>query len=205
MDKPQIWSTIHAERQALADDLEKVKDSDWKQPSLCEGWSVRDVLAHMTGTARMTPGKFFPTLITSGFKMSKLQQKDIDHINQGDTLAAFKGEVRSTKAPPGPTLTWLGETIVHADDIRRPLGIKHDYPAEAMTAVADSYKGSNLVIGAKKRIAGVKLVATDTGWTHGDGPEVKGPMMALVMTMAGRKAALSDLSGDGLATLEARF
>ena len=205
MDKSRIWPTIHAERKALAADLETVSGDAWSTPSLCDGWSVRDVLAHMTGTAQMTPAKFFPRLISSGFSLSKLQKKDIDRINAGDTLAAFKGEATSTSAPPGPTLTWLGETLVHGDDIRRPLGIKYDYPSEATAAVADSYKGSNLVIGAKKRIAGVKLVATDTDWSHGDGPEVKGPMMALLMVMAGRKAALADLSGDGVATLQTRL
>jgi uncharacterized protein (TIGR03083 family) len=205
MDKAQIWSTIHQERHALAKDLEQVKDADWNTASLCEGWSVRDVLAHMTGTAQMTPAKFFPRLISSGFSLPKLQQKDIKRINAGDTLAAFKGEATSTTSPPGPKLTWLGETLVHADDIRRPLGIKYDYPPEAAAAVADSYKGSNLVIGAKKRIAGVKLVATDTDWSHGDGAEVRGPMMALVMAMAGRKAALADLKGEGVSTLAARF
>jgi len=205
MNKSEIWSAIHQERAALAQDLEQVNPADWSKPSLCDGWTVRDVLAHMTGTAQMTMGKFFPRLISSGFSLSKLQQKDIDRINQGDTLAAFKGEVNSTTSPPGPTLTWLGETLVHSDDIRRPLGIEYDYPAAAATAIADSYKNSNLVMGTKKRIAGVKLVATDTDWSHGEGPEVRGTMMALLMAMAGRKAALADLSGDGLATLESRF
>ena len=205
MDKKHIWSTIHAERKALAADLETVKDAEWQTPSLCEGWSVRDVLAHMTGTAQMTMTKFFPKLITSGFSLPKLQQKDIERINQGDTLAAFKAELSSTASPPGPTMTWLGETLVHGDDIRRPLGITHAYLPEAAAAVADSYKGSNLVLGAKKRIAGVTLKATDINWTHGSGPEVTGPIMPLVMVMAGRKAALADLAGDGVATLAGRF
>ncbi|MEY2470465.1 MAG: hypothetical protein QOF21_3163 [Actinomycetota bacterium] len=205
MDKSQIWPTIHAERKALAADLENLTYEQWATPSLCDGWTVRDVLAHMTGTAQMTPAKFFPRLIASGFSLPRLQDKDIKRIKKGDTLTAFKGEVNSSSAPPGPRLTWLGETLVHGDDIRRAVGIKYDYPPDATAAVADSYKGSNLVIGAKKRIAGLKLVATDTDWTHGDGPEVRGPMIALLMVMAGREAALSDLSGDGVATLQQRL
>jgi len=205
MNKSEIWSAVHRERAALAANLEKLKDADWHTPSLCDGWSVRDTLAHMTGSARITKASFFPKLIANGFSLAKLQAKDIAAINQGDTLAAFKGEVTSTKCPPGPTMTWLGEAMVHAEDIRRPLGIKHDYSPAAAAAVGDSYKGSNLVLGAKKRIAGVKLVASDIKWTHGDGPEVTGPMMALVMAMAGRKAALTDLSGPGVETLAAHF
>lgn len=73
-----------------------------------------------------------------------------------------------------------------------------------MLRVADFFKGSNLIIGAKRRIEGVRLRATDAGWSHGTGPEASGPLLALVMAMTGRKAALSDLSGDGVATLRDR-
>jgi hypothetical protein len=99
---------------------------------------------------------------------------------------------------------WLGETIVHSEDIRRRLGIKHDYPAEAVVRVADFFKGSNLLIGSKRRIDGLTLRATDAEWSHGTGPEVSGPILSLVMAMAGRKAALDDLSGEGVSTLRSR-
>ena len=101
-------------------------------------------------------------------------------------------------------MTWLGETIVHGEDIRRPVGITHMYPTEALVGVADFFKGSNLVIGSKKRIAGLKLNATDADWTHGYGPEVSGPMVTLVMAITGRKAAIEDLKGDGVETLRSR-
>jgi uncharacterized protein (TIGR03083 family) len=206
MDKSQIWPTIHAERKALAADLEGLTDAQWNTPSLCTDWTVRDVLAHMTGTAKKTTLNFFPSLVANGFSLSKVQNKDIAQIEAaGDVLGAFKSVMDRTTAPPGPTLTWLGETLVHGDDIRRPLGIAYDYPPAAAAAVADSYKATNLVMGAKKRIAGVKLVATDIDWSHGDGAEARGSMMALLMVMAGRAAALSDVSGDGVATLSARL
>jgi len=94
--------------------------------------------------------------------------------------------------------------LVHAQDIRRPLGIRHEYPMGAVVRVADFFKGSNLIIGTKRRIDGVALRATDTEWSHGTGPELSGPMLSLLMAMTGRKAALADLSGDGVATLKAR-
>jgi len=76
---------------------------------------------------------------------------------------------------------------------------------DALTRVADFYKGSNLLIGAKNRIAGLTMTATDTDWSTGSGPEVRGPMLSLVMAMTGRSAALADLSGEGLDTLRARI
>ncbi len=70
--------------------------------------------------------------------------------------------------------------------------------------VADFYKRSNLIIGTKQRIAGLRLQATDADWSHGDGAEVSGPMLSLVMAMTGRQRALEDLSGDGVTILRSR-
>jgi hypothetical protein len=75
---------------------------------------------------------------------------------------------------------------------------------QAVVQVADFYKGSNLIIGTKRRIAGLKLRATDTDWSAGTGPEVAGPMLTLLVAMTGRKVAPGELSGDGVATLAAR-
>jgi len=202
-----VWSTIHAERKALAADLEALRDAQWETPSLCEGWTVRDVLAHMTASAKIAGVAFVPKLITAGFSLGRLQEKDIATergASPADTLARFKAVMDSTKSPPGPKDTWLGEVIVHAEDIRRPLGIAYACPTDAAIRVADFYKRSNLVIGAKRRIAGLRLRATDADWDHGDGPEVAGPILSLVMAMSGRRAHIDDLSGDGVATLRQR-
>ena len=202
-----IWSTIHGEREALAQDLSNISADQWHTASLCDRWTVQDVLAHMTGTARMTPGKFVGKFIISGFSIKRVQARDIAAIrgdSPSETLAQFKKAMGRTSSPPGPKTAWLGETIVHAEDIRRTLGIKREYPAPALTKVADFYKSSNALIGSKKRIAGLKLQATDTDWTTGDGPAVSGPMISLLLAMTGRKAAIADLSGEGVAQLLAR-
>jgi uncharacterized protein (TIGR03083 family) len=208
MLKGDVWVTIHAERKSLADDLATLTAAQWATPSLCAGWTVSDVLAHMTATAKMTPPQFFGKLVTSGFSFTKMQSRDIaaeKGASAAETLARFAAEVNSSKHPPGPNDSWLGETLVHSEDIRRPLGIAHTYPSEAAVQVANFYKGSNLLIGAKTRIDGLTLRATDADWQHGEGPEVSGPMMSLVMAMTGRKAALDELSGDGVSMLTRRF
>jgi uncharacterized protein (TIGR03083 family) len=207
MANGDVWSTIHAERTALADDLASLDEAQWATVSLCEEWTVRDVLAHMTATAKITGPAFFGKMITSGFSLSRMQTKDIATERGSspvDTLARFNAEVNSTKHPPGPLDSWLGEALIHAEDIRRPLGIEREYPTDVAVRVADFYKGSNLLIGAKKRIAGLQLRATDADWSHGAGPEVSGPIVSLVMAMTGRKAPLADLSGDGVTTLASR-
>ena len=205
MAKTDIWPVIHSERRALAAELEGLDEAQWATPSLCGEWTVRDVLAHMTATAKPTPPAFLARMIKAGFKFNNAQAMGIaaeKGASPAETLARFAAEVNSTKHPPGPLDTWLGEVIVHAEDIRRPLGIAHQYPTDAVVRVADFYKGSNLIIGAKKRIAGLRLRATDADWSHGDGPEVAGPIVSLVMAMTGRQT--TDLTGDGVTTLASR-
>jgi uncharacterized protein (TIGR03083 family) len=202
-----IWPAVHAERKALAADLRGLSDEDWAKPSLCGDWTVRDVLAHMTSAAKLSPPAFFGKMVASGFSFDKVQEAGVA-ANRGatpaDTLANFEGVLTSVKHPPGPADTWLGEVIVHSEDIRRALGIKHNYPTDAVVQVADFFKGSNLLIGSKRRISGLTLSATDTEWSHGTGPEVAGPILSLVMAMTGRKAADEDLTGEGVATLRSR-
>jgi uncharacterized protein (TIGR03083 family) len=207
MASANVWPTIHAERKALAAELEGLSDAQWNTPSLCDGWTTRDVLAHMTATAKITAGSFFPKLLTSGFSFEKVQSKGIAEelgSNGADTLTRFKAAQDRTSHPPGPVDTLLGETLIHGEDIRRPLGLAHAYPMSALVESANFFKGSNLIIGTKKRIAGLSLKATDTDWSIGSGPEVSGPMLSLLMAMTGRKAVLADLSGEGVATLKSR-
>jgi uncharacterized protein (TIGR03083 family) len=204
-DKP--WPVIHAQRQALADDLAGLTAAQWQTPSLCAGWTVHDVVGHMVATARMTPGRFFGHLAGAGFAFNKMTAKDVAAETSGGpaaTLAALRDVTSRTTSPPGPIDAMLGEALIHDADIRRPLGLTHEYPADAVVRVLDFYKKSNLVVGAKKRIAGLALRATDTEWSHGSGPEVSGPAHSLLLAMVGRRDAIRDLSGDGLDTLRSR-
>jgi uncharacterized protein (TIGR03083 family) len=202
-----IWPTIHAERQALLADVEGLSDEQWSTPSLCEGWTVQDVLGHMTATATMNQGAFLTRMAGSRFRFHEMSAKNVARETAGtpaDTVSHFRAAQTSTTHPPGPVDTWLGETVVHSEDIRRPLGIAHSYPMDALVRVADFYKGSNLLLHGKTRVEGLSLKATDTGWSTGSGPEVTGPMLSLVLAIVGRRAALDDLSGAGVDTLAER-
>lgn len=202
-----IWPVVHAERKALTSDVTPVDASRWSTPSLCSNWTVRDVLAHMTATASMTPVSFFGKMAGSGFSFEKVQAKGIAGAlgaSPADTLANFSAVAGGKGRPPGPLDTILGETLVHSEDIRRPLGLTHSYPMEALVETANFFKGSNLIIGTKRRIDGLKLSATDTEWSTGAGPEVSGTMLDLLMAMTGRTAATANLTGDGVEMLRSR-
>lgn len=201
-----LWAAVAAERGALADDLEGLGDEQWGTRSLCQGWTVAQTLAHMTGTGSSSPLSFFVNFARAGFNFPAFADREIEKYLGADnagTLANFRAIQHSTSAPPGPKESWLGEAIVHAEDIRRPLGIRHQYDPEAVRAVADFYKGSNTLIGTKSRIAGLALSATDTDWSHGQGEAVSGPMLPLLMAMTGRATCCDDLTGPGVAKLRA--
>ena len=202
-----MWDTIAAERGALAQDLEGLTAEQWNTPSLCAGWTVREVLAHQSGTASLTPPMLFVRLASSRFSFDRFAGREIQrHLGAtpADTLAEFRSLQHSTKSPPGPRAAWLGETVVHSEDIRRPLGIVHTYQPDAVRQVIDFYKTSNTLLGTKDRIAGLTLRATDTDWSHGDGPVAEGTLLDLLMAATGRRAGADGLTGEGAAILASR-
>ncbi|MEV0195646.1 hypothetical protein [Nonomuraea sp. NPDC050691] len=121
-----------------------------------------------------------------------------------ETLTRFRRVITSATKPPLSVMAMLGETVVHEEDIRRPLGIRCDYPIEMLTRLADYYQGSDMVVLAKGRIRGLCLVATDGPFTTGSGARVTGPTLALIMAMTGRAGYWDEHEGDGVATLRAR-
>jgi uncharacterized protein (TIGR03083 family) len=204
-----VWSAIAQERATLVDALDKLPDDAWDKPSLCAGWTVRDVVAHMVSTAQLTPAAFFAKLAGSRFSFQQMTRGEIARVHgvagkPVDLVALLRERISTRNAPPGPAPSWLGETIVHGEDVFRALGAYRTHPVEHVAAVADFYSGSNLLIGTKRRIDGLTLTATDTTWTHGSGPTVTGPAIALLMAMTGRKTALDDLTGDGTTILRSR-
>lgn len=202
-----VWPLVHTERAALAADLSCLSAEQWSTPSLCEGWTVHDLLAHQVATARLTALGFFGALIGSGFSFTRFAAKGVAAGKQGGpaaTLQAYRDLERATTSPPGPKDSWLGEEIVHGEDIRRPLGLTRDYPLESVVRVLEFYKSSNALLGTKKRITGVTLRATDTDWSHGSGPVAEGPAVSLLMVGTGRAAHLADLTGPGVEVLAAR-
>jgi uncharacterized protein (TIGR03083 family) len=201
------WPLVHAERAALAADLADLTDQQWATPSLCAGLTVREVLAHLTAGASLTPVRWLVGVIRCRFDFDKqvaMRLAEQLGATSAETLARFRRVVTSTTKPPLPTVAMLGETIVHAEDIRRPLGIHRDYPITTLTQLAEYYQGSDLVVLAKGRISGLRLAASDGPFATGSGPLVSGTTLALTMSMTGRATYCDELDGDGVATLRAR-
>jgi uncharacterized protein (TIGR03083 family) len=200
----ETWKYIHAERAEMAETLSSLSSDQWVASSWCEGWSVQVTAGHILAAAEQTPLSFYRKLISAGFRFNVFVDRDakgLAAIGPDELVHRLRARTSTTNHPPAPVMAMLGEVVVHGQDIRRPLGFVHQTPEEALVAVANSYRKTNILIGAKRRIAGLRLRATDSAWANGDGPEVSGPLISLILAMAGRKGAHSDLSGDGLAIL----
>ncbi|MGW0515825.1 maleylpyruvate isomerase family mycothiol-dependent enzyme [Crossiella sp. NPDC003009] len=203
----EIWPLVHAERAALATDLTHLTDEQWSTRSLCSELSVREVLAHLTAAANLNGLRWFAGVVRCRFDFDKqvaLRLAEQLGDSPAETLARFRRAVTSTTKPPLPVLAMLGETIVHGADIRQPLGIRHDSPIGTLTRVAEYYRSTDQVVVARKRVEGLRLVATDGPFTAGEGPLVSGRTLALIMAMTGRARFCAELHGDGVSTLRER-
>lgn len=202
------WDEIRAERTELAELLGGLAPQQWDTQTLCDEWRVRDAVAHLILGTRAKVGGFLVGMVRNGFNFNRTLAKEAVAIGGApteQTLGDFRSIISSQgKFPMATPLNVLTDTLVHQQDIRRPLGMARAVPEERAIAVADGLKKTGFPFGTKKRIAGLRLVATDADWSTGDGPEVSGSIEALVMMMANRPAALADLKGEGLDILTAR-
>jgi uncharacterized protein (TIGR03083 family) len=199
-----LWPLVHAEREALAADLAGLGEEQWQTPSLCTGLTVREVLAHITAGASLNPVQWMAGVIRCRFDFDRQVRMRLSQqlgATPADTLARFRRVVTSTTKPPLPVAALLGEVIVHGEDIRRPLGIRHASPMTTLTRTAEHYHGSDLTVPARKRVAGLRLAATDGPFAAGSGPLVSGPTLAVIMAMTGRTAYCDELHGEGVAIL----
>jgi uncharacterized protein (TIGR03083 family) len=208
MEKAETWQLIHQERAAMADTLAELKPEQWSEPSLCAGWSVHVMAAHILAGAEQTRTGFATGMAKAGFRFNTMVDRDarrLAQLSQGEIIERLRARTTTTNGPGTPPAVMLGEIIVHGGDIRHPLGLAHESKPEAFVTCFELYKGQGFPLGSKKRAEGLRLVATDLDWSHGEGPEVTGPAMPLMLAMTGRPAVLADLSGAGLDTLRRRM
>jgi uncharacterized protein (TIGR03083 family) len=206
-DNAATWAMIHAERKALAATIEELTTEQWDSPSLCAGWTVGLLAAHVLAGAEQTPGRFLGGMVTTGFRFNALMEREARsraQLPRQQIVDRLRQRTTTTNHPPAPVMAMLGEVVVHGEDIRRPAGLPGTVADDAANACLQMYTRASFPVGGKKRIGGLRLVATDTGWSYGVGAEVSGPALSLLLAMTGRPAGLDDLSGDGAAELGQR-
>lgn len=203
----ELWAAVHAERRSLADDLATLTPEQWAAPTLCSAWTVEDVVAHLVAVARVGRIRWIRSVLGARFDVDLHNARRLaEHrgATPAETLERFRAVVDLSIGPARPTAAWLGEVLVHGQDIRRPLGSPATPSTAAATAVARFYISRDFAVPSRTAAAGVRWEATDGPFTAGAGPLVRGDTIALVMALAGRPAYLDDLVGPGVAVLRER-
>ncbi|WP_157551202.1 maleylpyruvate isomerase family mycothiol-dependent enzyme [Nocardioides jensenii] len=203
----QLSAMAADERRDLADFLETLTDEEWERPSLCPGWSVRDVAGHVPSYDMLGWPAFLAMFARSGFSLDRCNRTRIEQV-RGTPTTELVERLRTYAVPRGITSMFgsaiaLTDAVIHHQDIRRALGRPREVPPERLLAALEFLPRAR-VLPSPQNLRGLRVIATDLDWSSGEGPEVRGPGEALVVAFAGRPAALDELEGSGLDTLAAR-
>jgi uncharacterized protein (TIGR03083 family) len=200
-------SLARAERADLADFLTTLTPAQWEAPSLCTEWRVRDVVAHMFSFEELSTVGLVGRFLRGGVLPGRVNAVGVAAYadRTPDELTAL---VRDHLEPRGLTAGFGGrialtDGVIHHQDIRRPLGLPREIPADRMRVVLE-FARTAPTIRAAKRVRGLTLAATDLDWSAGSGPVVEGPAESLLMAIAGRRGTAQELTGPGQPTLAAR-
>lgn len=204
LSRSDLWQVVHAERAAIVNDLAGLRSEQWTTPSLCDGWDIHDVVAHLAATATLSYLRFFREFLLAGLSTNRIVDKQIRAgrlCRPEESLSALRSAIDQTVSPPQPIITRIIEIIVHGEDIRRPLQIHHDYSITHITEALD-YFARDRASGGQARLAGLSLRTTEAKMVVGDGDLVEGPAVSLLLAAGGRRVALADLTGPGRQKLE---
>jgi uncharacterized protein (TIGR03083 family) len=200
---------VRAERSDLLGLLEELSSGEFETPSLCEGWTVRDVAAHAVSYDRISPLLYVPLFIVSGFSIDRTNRLLVRWWRRRGTDRIVEA-LRRSPTPRG-MMSLLGRRValldafVHQQDIRRPLSRPREIPPERLATIGELLRHHRIGAGGLKRAKGLHFEADDIDWSAGAGPTVHGPAEALLMALAGRPAALAQITGPGKDLLATRF
>ena len=206
MEQGEAWAAIDEQRRALVRLLESLSAEEWNQPSLCGGWTVRQVAAHLA--LQNTPWSAMPRAIVNAVRYGGTN--DAIHAmacsHAGLPVEIIIAEIRDRIGVhrPLPTVTFRETAIdylVHGHDIALPLGRVITMSPELAILAVDRVWSTPRMFHARKKLSGYRLIADDASWSAGQGQEVRGPIGALLLLLTGRPAALPQLSGPGSASL----
>ena len=206
------WEMVDAERTELADLADSLTPDQWDAPSLCTAWKVRDVVAHCVEGATESKGTTIAKVVRYGFRVDTMLREEARKGGAAPTeelRAELRGSIGARKLPPGvKPEAMLADEVIHQQDIRRVITRPRTIPDDRLRVALQSVASTNAsYLPAKRRLAGLHVRTTDLDWDAGaaDGAEVSGPGEAVLLALAGRPAALDDLTGPGVATLRERI
>jgi uncharacterized protein (TIGR03083 family) len=185
-----IRAAVAAERRDQAELLSGLTEEQWNAPSLCEGWTVKHVVAHTTLPFRSSGKRVILEILKSAGRFNhasdRMARKDAEACTSGELLAVLKSNIDHPWTPPGGGPAGaLSHDVIHGLDITTALGIDREVPHERLKIVLDGMKPSNVkYFGAD--LDGKRLEATDMDWTFGGGKPVSGLAQDLLLLVCGR-------------------
>jgi len=202
----EYWTAVRTMRLRVADFLGSLSPAEWDAPSLCPGWRVRDVAGHLALVPTITAWDMIavaPRALFNPHRINTALATREGSADPADILAKIRRHAGVRRTAKGlDTRNNLFDVIVHSQDMARPLGRDLPVPAGYSRDGLQRVWEMGWPFRAKRRLAGVRLTATDTDWAVGDGPEVAGSALALLLLLTGRTAAAVDaLEGSGVAAL----
>jgi len=206
MTEKSLMDMAYDERSDLAAFLETLTPQEWNAPSLCDRWTVKDVVAHVVSYEELTPFGLVKRFAKGrAVRANEVGVREFAPMSPQELMEFLRRHL----SPKGLTAGFGGmialvDGTVHHQDIRRALGYPRTVPVERLERILPLVP-TNPRLGAGWRIRGLRLTATDVGWQHGDGPEVSGTGEALLMAMTGRQDAVKELDGPGQATFAGRI
>jgi uncharacterized protein (TIGR03083 family) len=211
-----LWAGIDEQRVRTTHLLEGLSADQWDHPSLCDGWTVRHVAAHLTlqqqsfgdlfGFVARHPRMLRSVTLNATIRDSAvIRARELTTTEITDAVRATIGSRRHNSfVTPLETLT---DALVHSQDIAVPLALDLEMrPGPCALAATRRWdtRGSWLAwVNRRLPLDGLRLTATDVDWERGHGMEVVGPIGALLLLLTGRPAALARLSGEGADALRA--
>jgi uncharacterized protein (TIGR03083 family) len=196
------------ERAEMADFLASLQPEQWDEPSLCLGWRIRDVAAHAVSYEEHGYADLVKRLAKARFRPGRLNEVALTEYAGRDPneLVAF---LREHLTPRGATARFGGrvglvDAMIHHQDMRRPLGMPRQVPAERLLCALPFAVTAPPLRGFWNG-RGVRLIATDLDWSRGKGPEARGPAEAVLMVLAGRQGVARELRGPGASILQERL
>jgi uncharacterized protein (TIGR03083 family) len=199
MTTAELPPTIAAERRAFSGVLEGLSESEWNAASLCAGWRVREVVAHMTMPFRYPAPKFLAELIRSRGNFGRMADRIARRDAQAPIGTLLEGwrtnENHPWKPPGGGYPGALTHDVVHGLDITVPLGIEHPVGEAALRIVLDHATTPLSLKSMGVGLTGTRLEADDLDWSFGDGEPLRGRARHLLLVLMDRRLPAGLVSG----------
>src|SRR6266568_7702234 len=196
-----IRNMIAAQRAEMAEVLAGLPGPSWEEPSLCAGWRVREVVAHITMPFRYGRGRFMLELARSRGRFNEMAdrvaRRDAAAMSPRDLTGAVRSSTRHPWKPPGGGYTGaLAHDLIHGLDITVPLGLAGPVPEERLQLVLPASLSDRSVKFFGVDLDGIELRAQDIDWTLGSGAPLTGTAADLLLVLCGRKLPAGRLAGE---------